>query len=49
MVGASLSVTQTDTLKMRPEKPFVFTNMKTGQGIDEVISFIEREGMLQAV
>ncbi|MET0104843.1 MAG: urease accessory protein UreG [Sedimenticola sp.] len=46
-VGASLEVMEQDTLKMRKEKPFVFTNMKTGQGLDEIISFIEHQGMLE--
>lgn len=45
-VGASLQVMEEDTLKMRKQKPFVFTNMKTGQGLDEIIRFIEHEGML---
>jgi urease accessory protein len=35
-----------DTLKMRGEKPFVFSNMKTGQGLDDIIVFIEHQGML---
>jgi urease accessory protein len=45
-VGASLEVMERDTNRMRSEKPWVFTNMKTGQGLPEVIAFIEREGML---
>lgn len=47
-VGASLEVMERDTLKMRGEKPFVFTNMKTGQGLEEIIRFIEHAGMLNA-
>jgi urease accessory protein len=35
-----------DTLKMRGEKPFVFSNMKTGQGLDDIVAFIEHQGML---
>ena len=35
-----------DARKMRGERPFVFTNLKTGQGLDQVIEFILREGML---
>ena len=46
MVGASLEVMERDAKKMRGERPFVFTNLKTGQGLDTVISFIETEGML---
>lgn len=47
-VGASLEVMDRDARKMRGERPFVFTNLKTGEGLDKVIAFIEREGMLQA-
>jgi urease accessory protein len=46
MVGASLEVMAHDAKKMRGERPFVFTNLKTGQGLDAVIRFIEKEGML---
>ncbi len=46
MVGASLEVMETDTLRMRGERPFVFSNLKTGQGLAEIVAFIEREGML---
>jgi urease accessory protein len=46
MVGASLEVMDRDAKKMRGERPFVFTNLKTGQGLDRVIAFIRRQGML---
>ncbi len=46
LVGASLEVMERDAKKMRAERPFVFTNLKTGQGLDTVIKFIETEGML---
>jgi urease accessory protein len=49
MVGASLEVMDTDARRMRGDKPFIFTNLKTEQGVAEVIRFIETEGMLQAV
>jgi len=45
-VGASLQVMERDARRMRGERPFVFTNLKIGQGLDEVIMFIENEGML---
>ena len=45
-VGASLEVMDRDAKKMRGERLFVFTNLKTGQGLNKVIEFIEREGML---
>ncbi|MBA6399060.1 urease accessory protein UreG [Colwellia sp. BRX10-4] len=47
LVGASLDVMDRDTKKMRGDKPFVFSNMKTQQGLAEIIAFIEKEGMLQ--
>jgi len=47
MVGASLEVMDRDARKMRAERPFVFTNLKTGQGLDAVVRFIEAEGMLR--
>jgi urease accessory protein len=46
MVGASLEVMERDSKKMRGERPFVFTNLKTGQGVERVIAFIEKQGML---
>jgi urease accessory protein len=46
MVGASLEVMERDARKMRGERPFVFTNLKTGHGLDVVIHFIETEGLL---
>ncbi len=46
MVGASLEVMDTDARRMRGERPFVFSNMKTGQGLAEIIAFIEAQGML---
>jgi len=46
MVGASLEVMARDAQKMRGERPFVFTNLKTGQGLESVIRFVETEGML---
>jgi len=45
-VGASLEVMESDTRKMRGERPFVMGSVKSGQGLDEVIAFIERQGML---
>ncbi len=47
MVGASLAVMEADTRKMRGNKPFVFTDMKTGQGLDAIFAFIQDEGMLR--
>ena len=46
VVGASLAVMQRDTRKMRGDKPFLLTNLKREQGVDKIIEFIERQGML---
>jgi len=46
LVGASLDVMARDAKKMRGERPFQFTNLKTGEGVQRVVSFIETQGML---
>ena len=45
-VGASLKVMDRDARRMRGEKPFLFSNLKTGQGLAEIVRFIETQGML---
>jgi urease accessory protein len=45
-VGASLEVMDRDAKRMRGERPFVFTNLRTGQGLDSIIDFVEHQGML---
>ena len=45
-VGASLEVMDRDARKMRGERPFVFSNLKTGQGLDDIIGFIKTQGMI---
>ena len=47
-VGASLDVMASDAERMRKTRPFVMANMKTGQGVDEVIAFIRARGGLGA-
>ena len=47
LVGASLEVMDRDARRMRGDKPFVFSNMKDGTGVDTIIDFIVREGMLR--
>jgi urease accessory protein len=49
MVGASLEVMDRDSRKMRGDRPFVFTNLKSGQGLASVIEFIERAGLFVGV
>ena len=46
MVGASLEVMDRDARKMRGARPFVFTNLKTGEGLQSVIGFIREQGLL---
>ena len=45
-VGANLEVMASDAKKMRGERPFVFTNLRKGDGVDEVIAFIRTQGLL---
>ncbi len=46
LVGASLEVMDRDAKKMRGDKPFVFTNLKQGEGLERVVEFIVDRGML---
>ncbi len=47
LVGASLEVMDHDAKKMRGERPFVFSNLKTGQGLDTIVHFIETRGLMK--
>ena len=47
MVGASLEVMDRDAKKMRGDRPFVFSNLKTNKGLDQIVEFIERQGMVR--
>jgi urease accessory protein len=47
-VGASLEVMERDAKKMRGQRPFVFTNLKTGSGVDTIVQFIQHKGGLGA-
>jgi urease accessory protein len=47
-VGASLEVMERDARKMRGERPFVFTNLKNRDGLEEVVGFVVSRGMLGA-
>jgi urease accessory protein len=46
MVGASLDVMARDAKAQRGERPFVFSNLKVGQGLPEIIAFITERGMI---
>lgn len=45
-VGASLEVMERDSLKMRGDRPFIFSNLKSGKGLSDIIEFIVEQGML---
>lgn len=45
-VGASLDVMDKDATRMRGDKPFVFSNLKSGDGLDRITGFIIEQGML---
>jgi urease accessory protein len=47
MVGASLEVMARDASRMRGDRPFVFTNLKTGAGADAVVRFVVERGMIE--
>src|SRR5262249_45145941 len=47
-VGASLETMQSDTRRMRGDRPFVFTNLRSGEGVAVVVDFVERQGGLRA-
>ena len=46
LVGASLDVMERDARIMRGPRPFVFTNLKTGSGVDRVVDFVTTQGWL---
>lgn len=46
-VGADLEVMACDAKRMRGDRPFVFTNLRTGQGVQEIIDFIVKQGLLE--
>lgn len=47
MVGASLEVMDRDAKRMRGDRPFVFTNLKEGKGLNDIIRFIEIQGLMK--
>jgi len=48
LVGANLQVMESDARRMRTTRPFVFSNLKSGQGVDEIAGFILEKGGLAA-
>jgi len=47
LVGADLEVMEADTLRMRVNRPFVFTNLRSGQGVEQIARFIIKAGGLE--
>src|SRR5260221_8765736 len=47
LVGANLEVMGADALRMRIKRPFIFTNLKTGEGVDQIASFVIEKGGLE--
>lgn len=45
-VGADLKVMAADARKMRGDRPFVFTNLKTGEGLGDIADFIQKQGLM---
>jgi len=45
-IGANLGVMEADTLRMRAKRPFVFTNLKSGEGVDQIAKFVIEKGGL---
>ncbi len=48
-VGANLDVMASDAKKMRGERPFIFTNLRSGDGVEKVVDFIRKQGLLDEV
>jgi urease accessory protein len=48
-VGANLDIMASDAKKMRGDRPFIFTNLRKGDGVDKVVDFIRTEGLLDQV
>lgn len=46
LVGASLEVMDRDSKRMRGERPFVFTNLKQEDGLETIVAFIEKQGLM---
>ena len=47
-VGANLEVMRADAARMRGARPFVFSNLRSGAGVDDIVAFIRNQGLLDA-
>ncbi len=48
MVGALLEMMDRNAKKVRGERPFEFSNIKTNQRLDKIVQFSEQQGMIRA-
>jgi urease accessory protein len=48
-VGANLDIMASDAKKMRGDRPFIFTNLRSGDGVEKVVEFIRKQGLLDEV
>jgi urease accessory protein len=48
-VGASLEVMERDSIKMRGERPFVFTNIRGNENVDSVVEWIQKNVLLEGI
>jgi len=46
-VGVDLDAMQRDAARARGGKPFVFSNLRTGEGVDKIVAFVKRQGGLE--
>jgi urease accessory protein len=45
-VGANLEIMAADAKKQRGDRPFIFTNLRQGEGVEEIVAFIRKQGLL---
>ena len=46
LVGANLQVMEADTVRMRVKRPFIFRNLESGEGVDQIAKFVIEKGRL---
>jgi urease accessory protein len=47
LVGANLDIMRADAMRMRAKRPFIFTSLKSGAGVDEIVAFVIEKGGLE--
>ena len=48
-VGANLEIMAADAKKQRGDRPFIFTNLRQGEGVEEIVAFIRKQGLLDEI